>query len=36
MKGYWLILGAEVTDQEAQEYGGLWAPIARPAARPPQ
>ena len=30
MKGYWLILGAEVSDQEAQkEYGALWAPIAQ-------
>ena len=30
MKGYWLILGGEVTDQEAQaEYAALWAPIAR-------
>jgi uncharacterized protein (DUF1330 family) len=30
MKGYWLILGTEVTDQEAQrEYGRLWAPIAQ-------
>jgi uncharacterized protein (DUF1330 family) len=29
MKGYWLILGTAVTDQEAQgEYGKLWAPIA--------
>lgn len=29
MKGYWLILGTEVTDPEAQaEYGRLWAPIA--------
>jgi uncharacterized protein (DUF1330 family) len=29
MKGYWLILGTEVSDQEAQaEYGRLWAPIA--------
>jgi uncharacterized protein (DUF1330 family) len=29
MKGYWLILGAEVTDEAAQkEYGALWAPIA--------
>lgn len=29
MKGYWLILGTEVTDQEAQaEYSRLWAPIA--------
>ena len=30
MKGYWLILGADVTDEAAQkEYGSLWAPIAR-------
>lgn len=30
MKGYWLILGAEVTDREAQDqYAALWAPIAR-------
>ena len=30
LKGYWLILGAEVSDQEAQkEYGALWAPIAQ-------
>lgn len=29
MKGYWLILGTEVTDQAAQaEYGRLWKPIA--------
>jgi len=29
MKGYWLILGTEITDQAAQdEYGRLWAPIA--------
>jgi uncharacterized protein (DUF1330 family) len=29
MKGYWLILGSEITDQEAQvEYNRLWAPIA--------
>ncbi|MFJ4453305.1 DUF1330 domain-containing protein [Pseudomonas sp. NPDC089392] len=29
MKGYWIILGAAVTDTEAQqEYGRLWAPIA--------
>lgn len=29
MKGYWLILGTQVTDAEAQaEYGRLWAPIA--------
>lgn len=29
MKGYWLILGGEVTDATAQaEYGRLWTPIA--------
>lgn len=29
MKGYWIILGTEVSDQAAQdEYGRLWAPIA--------
>jgi len=29
MKGYWLILGTEVIDHEAQvEYGKLWGPIA--------
>jgi uncharacterized protein (DUF1330 family) len=29
MKGYWLILGAEITDHTAQaEYGKLWSPIA--------
>ncbi|MCT4369162.1 DUF1330 domain-containing protein [Yangia mangrovi] len=29
MKGYWLVLGTDVTDPEAQaEYGRLWAPIA--------
>lgn len=29
MKGYWIILGATVTDTEAQqEYGRLWGPIA--------
>ena len=29
MKGYWIILGTEVTDKEAQAaYGELWAPIA--------
>lgn len=28
MKGYWIILGSDVTDQAAQqEYGRLWAPI---------
>ena len=30
MKGYWLIIGTEVTDAEAQaEYGKLWQPIAK-------
>ena len=30
MKGYWLILGTEVSDQVAQdEYNKLWAPIAK-------
>jgi|SRR3954451_7219616 uncharacterized protein (DUF1330 family) len=30
MKGYWLILGTEVSDQVAQdEYSRLWAPIAK-------
>ncbi|WP_118136169.1 DUF1330 domain-containing protein [Oceanicella sp. SM1341] len=30
MKGYWLVLGGEVTDTEAQKmYGSLWAPIAQ-------
>jgi uncharacterized protein (DUF1330 family) len=30
MKGYWLILGTEVTDQAAQsDYGRLWGPIAQ-------
>lgn len=30
MKGYWIILGAEVTDVEAQqEYGRLWQPIGQ-------
>ncbi|BBQ01650.1 hypothetical protein BSFA1_67780 (plasmid) [Burkholderia sp. SFA1] len=30
MKGYWIILGTSVTDQEAQKtYGALWAPIAQ-------
>lgn len=29
MKGYWLVLGTEVSDQGAQsEYGRLWQPIA--------
>jgi hypothetical protein len=29
MKGYWLILGTEITDQVAQdEYNWPWAPIA--------
>lgn len=29
MKGYWLILGTAVADQDAQaEYGRLWKPIA--------
>lgn len=29
MKGYWIILGEEVTDAEAQrQYGRLWQPIA--------
>lgn len=29
MKGYWLILGTEITDPDAQaEYVRLWAPIA--------
>ncbi|MGF6976179.1 uncharacterized protein (DUF1330 family) [Paraburkholderia sp. JPY465] len=29
MKGYWIILGSDVTDPEAQRaYGKLWAPIA--------
>ena len=29
MKGYWLILGTEVTDPAAQaEYSRLWKPIA--------
>lgn len=28
MKGYWIILGADVTDPQAQvEYGRLWKPI---------
>ena len=30
MKGYWLTLGAEISDQVAQtEYGRLWQPIAQ-------
>ncbi|SIT48127.1 conserved hypothetical protein [Paraburkholderia ribeironis] len=29
MKGYWLILGGDLKDQDAQKkYGELWAPIA--------
>ncbi|WP_437879563.1 DUF1330 domain-containing protein [Pseudomonas sp. LRF_L74] len=29
MKGYWIILGSEVRDPQAQqEYGRLWKPIA--------
>jgi uncharacterized protein (DUF1330 family) len=29
MKGYWIIIGTEISDQEAQgEYGRLWKPIA--------
>ena len=29
MKGYWLILGTDISDQEAQnEYGRLWKPLA--------
>lgn len=29
MKGYWLIVGTAISDQEAQaEYGRLWKPIA--------
>ncbi|MBZ9987983.1 DUF1330 domain-containing protein [Mesorhizobium sp. BH1-1-5] len=28
MKGYWLIVGTEISDQEAQaEYSRLWKPI---------
>lgn len=28
MKGYWIILGAEVKDAQAQaEYGRLWKPV---------
>ncbi|MBB2835783.1 UNVERIFIED_ORG: uncharacterized protein (DUF1330 family) [Rhizobium esperanzae] len=30
VKGYWIIIGTEVSDQEAQsEYGRLWQPIAQ-------
>lgn len=30
MKGYWIILGGEVTDLEAQqEYARLWGPIGK-------
>jgi uncharacterized protein (DUF1330 family) len=29
MKGYWIIIATEVSDQDAQgEYGKLWKPIA--------
>jgi uncharacterized protein (DUF1330 family) len=29
MKGYWLILGTEISDQQAQaQYANLWQPIA--------
>jgi uncharacterized protein (DUF1330 family) len=29
VKGYWIVLGSDVTDQEAQHiYAQLWAPIA--------
>jgi len=29
MKGYWLIVGTEITNEEAQaEYGKLWKPVA--------
>ncbi|UIJ91826.1 DUF1330 domain-containing protein (plasmid) [Sinorhizobium meliloti] len=29
MKGYWLIIGTEMADEEAQrDYGELWKPIA--------
>jgi uncharacterized protein (DUF1330 family) len=29
MKGYWLIVGTEISDADAQaEYGRLWKPIA--------
>ena len=29
MKGYWIVLGSDVTDPDAQQaYGKLWAPIA--------
>lgn len=30
MKGYWIIIGTEVSNQDAQrEYGRLWDPIAQ-------
>lgn len=30
MKGYWIILGSNVTDPDAQqEYGRLWGPIGK-------
>lgn len=30
MKGYWLIIGTEVTDQQASiDYNEMWAPIAK-------
>ncbi|MBN3726805.1 DUF1330 domain-containing protein [Burkholderia sp. Ac-20379] len=29
MKGYWVVLGGDVTDPDSQkQYGALWAPIA--------
>ena len=29
MKGYWIVLGTEIIDNEAQkEYGQIWKPIA--------
>ncbi|CAB3806378.1 hypothetical protein LMG28688_06348 [Paraburkholderia caffeinitolerans] len=29
MKGYWIVLGADITDSDAQaQYGKLWGPIA--------
>lgn len=29
MKGYWIVLGSDIADQEAQQsYVRLWAPIA--------
>jgi len=29
LKGYWLVLGTEITDQTAQnDYNRIWAPIA--------